>query len=385
MKHSLVFVVTTPFAANAFLRTHLLTLAETHEVTLCVNTAAYPLAGDIARAVQVWHVDITRKFTPWQDLRAFFQLLRCFRKIRPTIVHSITPKAGLLAMVVAWLVRVPLRFHTFTGQVWANKTGVGRSLMKAIDRLTVACASRVFADSASQCRLLRDEGVVRDDQIGMLGSGSIAGVDLKRFCSDTANRERIRKQVGADANACVFLFVGRLAKDKGVFDLVQAFLELASAVRHIELWVVGPDEESLLQALQKSAESCDAPIRWLGATPAPEQFMAAADVLLLPSYREGFGCVIIEGAACGIPTIAYSIDGVIDAVVDGNSGLLVEVGKTTAFAFAMKRLADDRELRVRLGHQGREFVVRDFSSERITKVWVEFYRSQLNKNDDATC
>jgi glycosyltransferase involved in cell wall biosynthesis len=122
-----------------------------------------------------------------------------------------------------------------------------------------------------------------------------------------------------------------------VFDLVVTFLGLASAVRDIELWVVGPDEERLLKTLQRLSENCDAPIRWLGATPTPEHFMAAADVLLLPSYREGFGSVIIEGAVCGIPSIAYRIDGVVDAVADSVSGILVEATNPAAFTFAMKR------------------------------------------------
>ena len=172
--------------------------------------------------------------------------------------------------------------------------------------------------------------------------------------------------------------------DKGVFDLIQAFRELASAVRNIELWVVGPDEEGLLKTLQESVEGCGAPFRGLGATPTPEHFMAAADVLVLPSYREGFGSVLIEGAACGIPSIAYRIDGVIDAVVDGSTGLLVELGKISAFASFMKQLALDGELRSRLGMQARERAIRDFSSDKVTSAWLEFYSSQLNQNDEAT-
>jgi glycosyltransferase involved in cell wall biosynthesis len=295
-----------------------------------------------------------------------------------------TPKAGLLAMSAAWLVGVPWRFHTFTGQVWANKTGFARSLLQGIDRLIAVCASQVFADSASQCRLLRDEGVVRDGQISMLGSGSIAGVDIKRFCPDAIIRERFRQQIGTDTDICVFLFVGRVTIDKGVFDLIQAFRELAYAVCNIELWVVGPDEEGLLKALQKSAEGYGAPFRWLGATLTPEHFMAAADVLVLPSYREGFGSVLIEGAACGIPSVAYCIDGVIDAVVDESTGLLVELGNISAFASSMKQLALDGELRSRLGMQARERAIRDFSSDKVTSAWLEFYSSQLKKDDEAT-
>jgi glycosyltransferase involved in cell wall biosynthesis len=285
-------------------------------------------------------------------------------------------------MSAAWLVGVPWRLHTFTGQVWANKTGLARSLLQGIDRLIAVCASQVFADSASQCRLLRDEGVVRDGQISMLGSGSIAGVDIKRFCADAIIRKRLRQQIGADANTCVFLFVGRVTIDKGVFDLIQAFRELASAVRDVELWVVGPDEEGLLKTLQESAEGCGAPFRYLGATPTPEHFMAAADALVLPSYREGFGSVLIEGAACGIPSIAYRIDGVIDAVVDGSCGLLVEVGQIRAFSSAMKRLAFDRGLRLRLGHQAQERAIREFDSEKVTNAWLEFYHTRINNSQE---
>ena len=207
MKHSLVFVATTPFAVNAFLRTHLLALAERYEVTLCVNTAAYPLAEDVAGAVRVCHIDIARKIAPWQDLRALFQLLRIFRRIRPTVVHSMTPKAGLLAMLAGWLALVPWRFHTFTGQVWANKTGARRTLLKGGDRLIALFSSRVFADSASQCRFLEGEGVVRRGGVCVLGQGSVAGVDLQRFRSDPVARTALRTEAGVADDVPVFLFV----------------------------------------------------------------------------------------------------------------------------------------------------------------------------------
>ena len=372
-----MFVATTPFAVNAFLSNHIAVLSEDYRIILCTNLEAYSLLPSLISRVEVRHIPFSRKISFGADLKSLLQLTAVIYQVRPIVIHSITPKAGLLAMLAGLITGVSKRWHTFTGQVWATKKGFARSFLKSMDRLIVLLATQVFADSASQCRLLRDEGVVRDGQIGMLGAGSIAGVDLARFCPDAVNRARLRKQMGTDANSCVFLFVGRLSSDKGVFDLVQAFVELSTALRDIELWVVGPDEEGLLHSLQEAAVSCDAPVRWLGATRTPEHFMAAADILLLPSYREGFGSVIIEGAACGIPAIAYRIDGVIDAVADGSSGLLVDVGQPTAFASAMKLLVLDRALRLRLGHQAQERAVRDFSSDRVSKAWLEFYRSQI--------
>ncbi len=381
---TVMFVATTPFAVNAFLANHMIALSKNFRIILCTNLDAYKLAPVLINSVKVHHISFSRRVSLGADLKSFLKLTALVRKVRPEVIHSITPKAGLLGMLAGFITRVPNRWHTFTGQVWVTKQGLVRSTLKAFDRLIVLLASKVFADSASQCRFLQNERVVRDGQIRMLGAGSIAGVDIKRFYANTLNRERLRKKMGTDANACVFLFVGRLTKDKGVFDLTRAFLELSMAIRDVELWVVGPDEGGLLHSLQESVKGCSAPIRWLGLTPTPEQFMMAADVLLLPSYREGFGSVVIEGAACGIPAIAYRIDGVIDAVADGNSGILVEPGQTSAFLFAMRRLALDRELRSHLGHQAMERAVRDFSSESVTNAWLEFYCSQLNKNHEAT-
>lgn len=380
MRHALVFVATTPFAVNAFLRAHLLALAETHDVTLCVNTTAYPLVDDVARAVRVRHIDIARNIAPWQDLRALFQLLHCFRKIRPETVHSLTPKAGLLAMLAGWLAGVPWRFHTFTGQVWANKTGVGRFLLKCIDRLIALCARRVFADSASQCRFLEEEGVVRRGGVTMLGQGSVAGVDLARFRPDPAARVALRTETGVADAVPVFLFVGRLVRDKGVFDLVEAFATLNARHRQWELWIVGPDEEDLQVTLQIEGERLGARIRWFGPTPAPERYMAAADVFVLPSYREGFGSVTIEAAACGIPTIAYRIDGVVDAIVENHTGCFVAKGNIEELAQAMERLGSDPEMLSDLGDAARRRAVLDYSSSTVSAAWLDFYGSVLKES-----
>lgn len=379
MKQSLVFVATTPFAVNAFLRTHLLALAETYEVTLCVNTTAYPLVDDVARAVQVRHIDIARKIAPGQDLRALFQLLRSFREIRPATVHSLTPKAGLLAMLAGLLAGVPWRFHTFTGQVWANKNGVGKLLLKGIDRLIALCASQVFADSASQCRFLETERVVRRDGVTVLGQGSVAGVDLARFRPDPAARAALRTETGVADAVPVFLFVGRLVRDKGTFDLVEAFATLNAQHGQWELWMVGPDEEGLQASLQAEGERLGARIRWFGPTPTPERYMASADVFVLPSYREGFGSVVIEAAACGIPTIAYRIDGVVDAIVENHTGCFVVKGNIEELAQAMERLGSEPEMLSDLGDAARRRAVEHYSSSAVSAAWLAFYGSVLKE------
>ena len=370
-------MATTPFAVNPFLTPHMVELSKKYTVVLCVNMNASELLPWITKTVKVVHIPFVRKMAPLTDFRNLIQLIWLVWRVKPSVIHSITPKAGLLSMMAGFINRIPNRWHTFTGQVWVTKRGLGRVLLKAFDKIIVMLSSMVFADSHSQCRYLVKEGLVRSNDISVLGEGSIAGVDLKRFQVNLHIRKKIREYLGVRGDACVFLFLGRLSLDKGVYDLVQAFLHLAESVGPIELWMVGPDEDGLLTDLQKNSSGCGFPIRWLGKTLEPEKYMASADVLVLPSYREGFGSVIIEAAACGNPAIAYRIDGVIDAIVDGVTGVLVEVGSVHALSNAMETLSRDVKLRTRLGRQARERAEKHFCSQTITAAWMKHYGEYL--------
>lgn len=374
---TICFVVTTPFAVNAFLLTHMKALADRCFVILCVNCSLYPLSDDIDPRIRVVDFPIARAISPFKDLRAFAFLVSWLRAERVAAVHSITPKAGLLAMLAARLAGVRLRHHTFTGQVWATKRGIARFLLKAFDRVIVHAASQVFADSPSQCRFLQEEKIVESGEISVLGPGSIAGVDVVRFRPDMGVRKQVRTDLDTPEDLCVFLFVGRLTRDKGVLDLIVAFTTVAATNPQTELWLVGPDEERLQEQFGKRSWHRNGTVRWLGQTSQPEHYMASADVLVLPSYREGFGSVVIEAAACGIPTVAYRIDGVIDAVKEERTGLLVELHNVDAFAAAMLALSLDPERRDRLGRQALDRVARKFSGPAVTAEWLNFYERVL--------
>ncbi len=372
------FVATSPFAVNAFLLGHISALAEIYQVSLCVNLDAYPLAENLDKRVTVFNVLLARKIAVGQDFQALWQLIRIFREGSFDVVHSITPKAGLLAMFAAFLSRIPRRYHTFTGQIWATRQGFARVFFKRIDCLIVMLATRVFSDSASQSRFLESEAVAERGSVLVLGKGSISGVDAARFRPNEAVRRDVRALFSTSEQACVFLFVGRVVKDKGVFDLVRAFDRLSKSESEAELWMVGPDEEGLQKELQQLTAAKSARIRWLGASFEPERFMAAADVLVLPSYREGFGLVIVEAASCGIPAIAYRIDGVIDAIEEGETGLLVDVGDDGKLSNAMLLMLSDPGMRRQFGLQAGERVRHEFSREAITSAWLELYVNDIN-------
>lgn len=376
----ILFAATTPFAVNAFLLCHLKSLSKYFDITLCVNLKAYPLSPEIEKLVEVVDVCFERKISPFRDLLTLVRLYFVIKRRNPLAIHSITPKAGLLAMLAGFFAQVPNRWHTFTGQVWATKQSFARSLFKAIDRLIVRLSTRVFADSKSQCRFLRDEGVVSNDGISTLGSGSIAGVDTGRFRPDSSVRKMIRQELGVDEETCVFLFVGRLVRDKGVFDLFSAFDCISENSPSVGLWMVGPDEEGLMPDLKKRGLAFNASTRWIGATLSPEKYMMAADVLVLPSYREGFGSVIIEAGSCGLPVVAYKIDGVIDAVEGATSGVLVELGQVDSLAEQLFVLASDQQKRHSIGRNARERVTKLFSVETVSDAWLKYYCNSLLNN-----
>jgi lipopolysaccharide/colanic/teichoic acid biosynthesis glycosyltransferase len=287
-------------------------------------------------------------------------------------------------MAVGRLAGVPIRIHTFTGQVWATASGLRRRSLKLADQLTAFCATQVLADSQSQLKFLIDEGVVSARKCRVLANGSISGVDVSRFCPDAAARQRVRNEASIPEDAFVFLFVGRLNKDKGVLDLAKAFDHVAAQGGNAHLVCAGPDEAGMETQMRSICVSCVERLHFVGETRFPERYMAAADVLCLPSYREGFGSVVIEAAATGIPAIASGIYGLTDAVQGGVTGCLHRPGNCEELADAMESLVANRSLREQLGRQARARVNKHFAVHTLTDAVLTFYSQQLSAKASAS-
>jgi glycosyltransferase involved in cell wall biosynthesis len=276
----------------------------------------------------------------------------------------------LLASTAGRLAGVRARLHTFTGQVWSTRKGPMRALLRSADRWTVRMASHVLADSASQREFLAREDVVDPERCIVLGRGSVSGVDLGRFRPDAGARALVRKELELDERARVLLYLGRLTRDKGVLDLARAFARLPGEPI---LVVAGPDEERLAAQMLELSGPAAPRMRVLGYTPQPERLLAASDVLCLPSYREGFGSVIIEAAAAAVPAVASNIYGVTDAMLDGETGMLFPPGDWQELARKLTAILGDDSLRRRLGSAARERAVRDFAQERVTRELASLY------------
>lgn len=375
-------VVAVPLTVKAFLLAYLEQLSKVCHVTVACAEEDGTLRGLLPAGVDFRPVEIQRAISPLADARALLALIGLIRAGKFALVHSVTPKAGLLSMMAAFVSAAPIRLHTFTGQVWATKRGLARWLLKKLDALIAFCATHVLADSCSQMNFLLSEKVVRKGKISVLGNGSISGVDLQRFRPDLEARQRVRSRLGYADDDVLALFVGRLNRDKGVLDLVQAFLLASAEQSNLALLVVGPDEEGLKPRIEAMMNG-NSRLHLLGVTSKPEEYMAAADIFCLPSYREGFGSVIIEAAACGVPAMASAIYGLTDAVEDGKSGCLHPVGDVAKMARLLCAFARDSDLRSSMGDYARQRAMADFSSATVVAAQIEFVIGLLEGSRDS--
>ena len=377
MNKRICFVTAAPATVDAFLRQHILSLAEENTVTIVTDLRDGELNFP-AHVIQK-NFYISRKISIWSDIKSLLGLLLLFSQSRFDLVVSVTPKAGLLAMSSSFLCRIPVRIHWFTGQVWATKRGLIRSILKSCDKITSLTATLLLADSQSQVDFIIQEKVASAKKLQMIHKGSISGVDLTRFTLNNEERILIRKEIGASNDDVLFLFLGRLNRDKGVLDLAVAFSALAESRNDIRLAFIGPDEEGLREEISVICDAYIERVHFKGFTDKPEYFFSAADVFVLPSYREGFGTSVIEAAAVAVPCIGSDIYGLSDAIVDQQTGQLFKCGDVVELGEAMERFVQDLELRRVMGQNAKARVERDFDSKLITEKFVDYLKNSMSE------
>ena len=375
-KVKICFVTTVPFMVNVFLEKHILALLPYAEVIIVTNLDDHEiceLSTTLTDRARVCHVPFRRAISPVHDLFALLKLVMVLHRERPLIVQSMSPKAGLLCAVAGWLLRLPIRVHWFTGQVWVTKQGIMRKLLKTLDTLIAKLTTNLLADSPSQMDFLIKQGVVQTAKIEVLGNGSVCGVNVDRFQPNPKCRSTVRHKYAIPDTAVLGLFVGRVTADKGVLELAHALRILKQNGVSLYVAFVGPDEGSMSAAITLASGGDPQRIIMTGFSATPETFMSAADFLVLPSYREGFGSTIIEAAACGIPAIGSRIYGIIDAIEEGETGLLVEPRDINQLADAMQKLSVDEELRMKLGIAARVRVLKCFQTKQLNEAMISYF------------
>lgn len=378
MSIRLVYITTDPSTAHYLLRGQ---LAFMREAGFDVSVISSP--GDdlervaSAEGVRTFAVPMRRAITPFADLAALIRLIRTLRSVRPDIVNASTPKAALLGIVAAAVCRVRLRIYTLRGLRSETTRGVTRMILELMERITSALAHQVVCVSGS----LRDEylrrRLARPAKLRILGRGSSNGIDVSRFPAPPDAIERVRRDLGLQPGVVTIGFVGRLVRDKGVAELVEAFDALRRRGFAARLVLIGRLErgDALPRQIVRRIEASP-DITRLDHVDDPRPYYGVFDIVAFPSYREGFPNVPLEAAACSIPVVGFHATGTSDAVVDGVTGSLVPLGDTAALTEALYRYAQDAGLRREHGAAARRRVERDFSNRVIWGELLSIYCSR---------
>lgn len=374
-----VVQVTTVPQSLGFLRGHVAFLKARGFEIHAVSSPGELLEDFGARHGVATHaVPMARRVTPVRDLISLWRLGRVLWRVRPHIVHGHTPKGGLLAMVSAWQCRVPVRVYHMHGLPMLTARGLRRCLLWWSERLSCKLAHRVLTVSRSVREIAVAEGLCEPEKLDVLCDGSIGGVDAEgRFNPGRlpASRGSLRQALGIPDTAVVAGFVGRIVRDKGLVELTQAWQKLRADLPDLRLLIVGPFEpQDPLPAACEAALRGDPRIHLAGTARDVVPYYAAMDLLVLPSYREGFPGVVLEAGAMGLPVIASAVPGCVDAVQDGQTGTLVPVQDSGSLAEAIRRYAADEKLRRRHGEAGRRRALDRFRPQVFWEALYQEYR-----------
>lgn len=319
-------------------------------------------------------VPMERHISLFRDLKALITLMRAFWKERPQVVHSMTPKAGMICMMAAWLTRVPVRIHTFTGLVWPTATGLKRKILMMTDWLTCACATYVIPEGQGVLNDLKNGGITKKP-MRVLGYGNVMGVDMERFSPD-------RFSVKKDAGVFTFVFVGRIVGDKGINELVEAFVRLHDVHKNTRLVLVGNYEHNLDPVSDITRKLIDTYDGIVACGPKYGddllQMYVDADCFVMPSYREGFPNTVLEAGAMGLPSIVTDINGSREIIENEKNGLIVPSKNAQALYDAMERMLTDDKGRERMKSNARPMIASRFERGFVQKCQIEFYKRVLN-------
>lgn len=369
----LLYGVTVPQTASTLLRGQLRYM---RDAGWDVHLAVSPGRGtDLVRereSVEVHELPMAREIALKSDFKALRKWLRLLREVRPAVTNVSTPKAALLGSIASFIHRVPKRVYLVRGLRFENEQGVRRAILWAMERLTIALSTHTLVVSES----LRDEMVAarlsKRHRLRIIGAGSSNGVQGEEIRRKVVaiDRDVVRAEMGIPQGTVVVCFVGRLAIDKGITDLTDALA--APEATGIHLLSLGDTEDpEVVERLRTLGDRWHDQAWRDDVTPV----LAASDVLCLPTYREGYPNVVLEASAAGLPVVTTNATGARDSVIDGKTGFIVDVGDSVALANRLTALAEDADLRLRLGEAAQRRAFTDFIPERIWAELDRLYRS----------
>lgn len=373
-KRKICFVVAQPGTAKSFFKDHIERLSELFDVYLVANIKDVDDLSSL-NLKGTKSIQIERRPSLVADIKSLWLLYRYFRKEKFFCVHSMASKPSLLMSIAAFVARVPHRIRIFTGQLWCNMKGWKRHFFKTIDRITVALNTELMVDGLPQMQFLEEQGIFRKGAAQVMANGSICGVDTKKFVFSEHTRTIERQKLNF-RDEIVYIFVGRMKKEKGIYELFSAMNKLVQEYPKAKLLLVGADEENTRNSLKDYANLIDGKnVIYYGYTNSPQTLLQVADVFVMPSYREGFGMSVLEASCLNLPVICSDIYGMRDTMIDNVTGIRCKVMDSDSLYGAMQILYNNEALRLEMGKNGHDYVINRFTKKQVTDAWFEYYKS----------
>ena len=332
-------------------------------------------------------IPMTRTISPIADLKALITMCKLLRKEKPMIVHSHTPKAGMVAMLAAYVTRVPIRLHTVAGLPLMEAKGIKRMVLNAVEKITYACASKVYSNSAKLARFIIEQGFAKPGKIKVLGNGSSNGIDTEYYQAGVgiiAQAKEMKKELGINNRNFVFIYVGRLVKNKGISELIQAFKQAQKIYPITRLLLLGEQEPELDPLKKETIEEIktNPNIISAGFQKDIRPFLALSNVLVFPSYREGFPNVPMQAGCFGLRSIVANINGCNEIIEHMKNGLIIPAKDTDALFCAMEKLIVDKPAYLSMKENARKMIVERYEQKMIWKLLLEEYQLQLRMHEE---
>ena len=331
-------------------------------------------------------INMSRKITPFQDLKSLWEMWNFLRKEKPQIVHTHTPKAGIIGMLAARLAGVPHRLHTVAGLPLMEATGIKRKILNFVEKLTYSSATRVYPNSKGLYDFILQNHFTQSNKLKIIANGSSNGINTTFFSpAQVSEIEKValREKLNIQPDDFVFVFVGRIVSDKGINELIKAFSELQAAGNNeltgIKLLLVGGLESDLdplnPETLAEINQNRD--IISVGFQQDVRPFFAISDALAFPSYREGFPNVVMQAGAMGLPSIVSDINGCNEIIVEGENGLIIPPKNVEKLKEKMLTLARDKNLYIKLKENSRRMIENRYEQFVVWKALLEEYEGLL--------
>lgn len=387
----LIRITTVPISLDKLLGDQLRFMNQYFEVTAISADEKELIKVAEKYGVKHFHVEMTRKITPLKDLAAIWKLYRFLRKEKPEMIHTHTPKAGLVGLMAGYLAQVPVRMHTVAGLPLLETAGIKRKVLNRVEWLTCRLATQVYPNSFGLKDIIIKEKISGPKKLKVIGNGSSNGININYFDDSQISeleKQQLRSKLGISERDFVFIFVGRLVKDKGINELVRAFSVLAKGIKHAaegdsqdehlavpKLLLVGPFEEDLDPLLPETVEEIktNANIFCLGFQQDVRPYFAVSDALVFPSYREGFPNVVLQAGAMDLPSIVTDINGCNEIIEEGKNGMVIPVKDTAALQQAMENMMRDTDLYHSMKVNSRPLIESRYRQEVVWHALLEEY------------